>query len=159
MQESLRYVIINHFVCLSFVVLFFDKRHAVCTILISFALLTHIGWQIICPFILDQFYWAERMFWLGVSPEPLKRNHLVPDDLNDSTIKEAAKSLSDAINYALSSEVKARAIEISKRITLEVSSIKYPCCLWFITIAFASSHASYCSFFSTNCLFAWYICW
>jgi len=28
--------------------------------------------QIMCPCIFDQFYWAERMSWLGVAPAPLK---------------------------------------------------------------------------------------
>ncbi|GMH24485.1 hypothetical protein Nepgr_026328 [Nepenthes gracilis] len=51
--------------------------------------------QVLCPFILDQFYWAERMFWLGVAPEPLKRNHLLPE------------------------QIRARAQEISERISLE----------------------------------------
>jgi hypothetical protein len=33
--------------------------------------------QIICPFVLDQFYWAERMTWLGVAPQPLSPQHLM----------------------------------------------------------------------------------
>ncbi|XP_074296845.1 sterol 3-beta-glucosyltransferase-like [Silene latifolia] len=43
--------------------------------------------QIICPLMADQFYWAERMCWLGVAPYPLKRNHLVPESCNDISIK------------------------------------------------------------------------
>ncbi|KAK4846341.1 hypothetical protein QYF36_016114 [Acer negundo] len=75
--------------------------------------------QIICPFMLDQFYWAERMFWIGVASEPLKRKHLVPDNVNDMSIKEAAESLSGAIRYALSPKVKARAVQIAERISIE----------------------------------------
>ncbi|KAL5789862.1 hypothetical protein ACOSQ2_004750 [Xanthoceras sorbifolium] len=75
--------------------------------------------QIICPFMLDQFYWAERMFWIGVAPEPLKRKHLVPDNVNDMCIKEAAESLLGAIHYALSPKVKALAVEIAERISIE----------------------------------------
>ncbi|KAK9286929.1 hypothetical protein L1049_015337 [Liquidambar formosana] len=75
--------------------------------------------QVLCPFMLDQFYWAERMFWLGVSPEPLKRNHLLPDKNDDSCVSEAASVLSRAINCALSLEVKARASEIAERISHE----------------------------------------
>lgn len=76
--------------------------------------------QVLCPFMLDQFYWAERMFWLGVSPEPLKRNHLLPDEDDEITIKEAASVVTTAINYALSSQVKATALQISQRLSSEV---------------------------------------
>ncbi|KAK3185010.1 hypothetical protein Dsin_032296 [Dipteronia sinensis] len=47
--------------------------------------------QIICPFMLDQFYWAERMFWIGVASEPLKRKHLVPDNVNDMSIISSSR--------------------------------------------------------------------
>ncbi|XVE48689.1 hypothetical protein DITRI_Ditri01bG0022600 [Diplodiscus trichospermus] len=75
--------------------------------------------QIICPFMLDQFYWAEKMFWLGVAPEPLRRNDLVPENIIDTNIRVAANVLSQAIHDALSPGVKARALEVSKRISLE----------------------------------------
>ncbi|XAR53121.1 Sterol 3-beta-glucosyltransferase [Bertholletia excelsa] len=86
----------------------------------STAVALHAGIpQVICPFMLDQFYWAERMYWLGVAPEPLKRNHLVPDENDDLSVREAANMLSIAINYALSPKVKARASEIAERLSLE----------------------------------------
>ncbi|KAL2477519.1 UDP-Glycosyltransferase superfamily protein [Forsythia ovata] len=75
--------------------------------------------QVICPFMLDQFYWAERMFWLGVAPEPLNSNHLLPDRDDDCHVKEAANTLARVINSALSSEVKLRASVIAKRISTE----------------------------------------
>lgn len=75
--------------------------------------------QVLCPFILDQFYWAEKMYWIGVSPEPLNRSHLIPDKLDDVSISMAAKVLSRAINDALSPNIKARALEIAERISLE----------------------------------------
>ncbi|XP_022642990.1 sterol 3-beta-glucosyltransferase, partial [Vigna radiata var. radiata] len=75
--------------------------------------------QVVCPFMLDQFYWAERMHWLGVSPEPLSRNHLLPDKNDDTSIHEAARLLSMAIHDALSPTVKARAAEVAQRILLE----------------------------------------
>ncbi|XP_020551612.1 sterol 3-beta-glucosyltransferase UGT80B1 isoform X2 [Sesamum indicum] len=80
--------------------------------------------QVICPFILDQFYWAERMFWLGVASEPLKSSSLLPDKGDESCILEAANMLVGAINYALSPEVKLHAKQIAKRISTEVSSIR-----------------------------------
>ncbi|KAJ0501256.1 putative sterol 3-beta-glucosyltransferase [Helianthus annuus] len=75
--------------------------------------------QVLCPFMLDQFYWAERMFWLGVSPEPLKRHQLLPDEDDEITIKEAAGALTTAISYALSSQVKSNALQISRRLASE----------------------------------------
>ncbi|XP_050378811.1 LOW QUALITY PROTEIN: sterol 3-beta-glucosyltransferase [Argentina anserina] len=75
--------------------------------------------QVICPFMLDQFYWAERMFWLGVAPEPWKRSHLLPEESDDESIEEAANLLATVIHKALSPEIKERAVEISKRISLE----------------------------------------
>jgi hypothetical protein len=63
------------------------------------------------------------MHWLGVSPEPLSRNHLLPDKNDDISIQEAAHILSLAIHDALSSRVKTRAAEFSERIFLEVITI------------------------------------
>ncbi|GFP93875.1 sterol 3-beta-glucosyltransferase ugt80b1 [Phtheirospermum japonicum] len=75
--------------------------------------------QIICPFILDQFYWAERMFWLGVAPEPLNSAYLLPDKDDDACLSKAANVLVEAINYAFSPEVKLRATQIAERISTE----------------------------------------
>ncbi|EYU18543.1 hypothetical protein ABFS82_02G065700 [Erythranthe guttata] len=75
--------------------------------------------QVICPFIMDQFYWAERMFWLGVAPEPLNSTCLLPDKDDDSCILKAANGLVEAIDCALSCEVKSRATEIGNRISTE----------------------------------------
>ncbi|XP_055816236.1 uncharacterized protein LOC129885824 isoform X2 [Solanum dulcamara] len=75
--------------------------------------------QVICPFMLDQFYWAERMYWLGVAPEPLKREHLVPDKDEDLYIKEAANMLVRALEYSQSSEVKTRTLQISNKLSNE----------------------------------------
>ncbi|KAK6156941.1 hypothetical protein DH2020_011189 [Rehmannia glutinosa] len=79
---------------------------------------------VICPFILDQFYWAERMFWLGVAPEPLNSACLLPDKDDDTFISKAAHVLVGAINYALSPEVKLRAAQIADRISTEVEKSK-----------------------------------
>ncbi|KAL3515602.1 hypothetical protein ACH5RR_022504 [Cinchona calisaya] len=75
--------------------------------------------QVVCPFMLDQFYWAERMFWIGVAPEPLKRNHLLPDKVEVSCIREAAEVVARAINSALTVEVRARALDIAKIMSSE----------------------------------------
>ncbi|KAI6678668.1 hypothetical protein NL676_039464 [Syzygium grande] len=72
--------------------------------------------QVICPFLLDQFYWAERMFWLGVAPEPLKRCNLLPESTDDMCIMEAADVFTGSIHTALSATVQARALEISSQI-------------------------------------------
>ncbi|XP_057803871.1 sterol 3-beta-glucosyltransferase UGT80A2-like isoform X2 [Salvia miltiorrhiza] len=75
--------------------------------------------QVICPFILDQFYWAERMFWLGVASEPLNATCVLPDKDDDNCILGAANVLVQAINNALSPQVKSRTKEIADRISTE----------------------------------------
>ena len=55
--------------------------------------------QVVCPFMLDQFYWAERMFWVGVAP----------DENDDNCVREAANMLARAINHVLSPKVKTNA--------------------------------------------------
>ncbi|XP_057494481.1 sterol 3-beta-glucosyltransferase UGT80A2 isoform X2 [Actinidia eriantha] len=75
--------------------------------------------QVVCPFMLDQFYWAERMFWVGVAPEPLKRDYLLPEENDDNCVREAANMLARAINHALSPKLKTRASEIAERLSLE----------------------------------------
>ncbi|KAL9239809.1 hypothetical protein vseg_014093 [Gypsophila vaccaria] len=75
--------------------------------------------QILCPLMADQFYWSERMFWLGVAPEPFERNHLVPECCDDISVKEGAHMLSRAIRFTLRPEVKDHAIKISDKISLE----------------------------------------
>ncbi|XP_010519586.1 PREDICTED: sterol 3-beta-glucosyltransferase isoform X2 [Tarenaya hassleriana] len=76
--------------------------------------------QIICPFVMDQFYWAEKMYWLGVAPEPLKRNHLIPEKLSDDdSIMEAAQMVAKAISSALSPKTRGRAVEIGERLSHE----------------------------------------
>ncbi|CAH2044368.1 unnamed protein product [Thlaspi arvense] len=75
--------------------------------------------QIICPFMLDQFYWAEKMSWLGVAPQPLQRNHLLLEETNDENIMEAAQVVAKAIYDAVSAKTKARATEIAEILSLE----------------------------------------
>ncbi|KAL8088752.1 hypothetical protein AgCh_038511 [Apium graveolens] len=70
---------------------------------------------------IPQFYWAKRMFWLGASPEPLKRCDMVPVDGNYTSIKEAAEKLARSISYALSPEVRACALEVAEKLSLEIS--------------------------------------
>ncbi|KAL8099516.1 hypothetical protein AgCh_031958 [Apium graveolens] len=62
------------------------------------------------------------MFWLGVSPEPLKRCDMVLVDGNYTSIKEAAEKLARSISYALSPEVRACALEVAEKLSLETLS-------------------------------------
>lgn len=78
--------------------------------------------QIICPFMMDQFYWAEKMTWLGVSPQPLARNQLLPEESNDDErIMEAAQVVAKAAYDALSSKARASAMAIAETLSLEVT--------------------------------------
>ena len=76
--------------------------------------------QVVCPFLLDQFYWAERLHWLGVAPAPLQRQHLIPDNDDPSSIHNAAEMLHGAIKSALLPEIKAQATRIADRLSFEV---------------------------------------
>lgn len=60
------------------------------------------------------------MFWLGVAPEPFKKTHLLPDEEDVVRIAQAADALSNALKVALSSKIKERASEVSKKISSEV---------------------------------------
>jgi len=75
--------------------------------------------QVVCPFLLDQFYWAERLHWLGVAPAPLQRQHLIPDNDDPSSIHNAAEMLRGALKSALLPEIKAQATRIADRLSFE----------------------------------------
>ncbi|PWZ20310.1 hypothetical protein Zm00014a_031353 [Zea mays] len=75
--------------------------------------------QVTCPFLMDQFYWSERLQWLGVAPEPLQRQNLVPDNDDALSIHNAADVLVGAIRSALSPETKAQAARIADRLSSE----------------------------------------
>lgn len=70
--------------------------------------------------MMDQFYWSERLQWLGVAPEPLQRQNLVPDNDDSLSIHNAADVLVGAIRSALSPETKAQAARIADRLSSEV---------------------------------------
>lgn len=55
-----------------------------------------------------------------MAPEPLKRQQLLVDSNDDVSINKAAKLLDQAINRALSPEIRARALDIAKRLSTEV---------------------------------------
>lgn len=95
-----------------------------------FTVLTNLVMQVVCPFLLDQFYWAERVHWLGVASEPLQRQHLIPDTDDASSVNNAADVLLGAIKSALSPEIKAQATIIADRLSSEVcfSMAPYNCC-------------------------------
>ncbi|KAH7435201.1 hypothetical protein KP509_06G054400 [Ceratopteris richardii] len=73
--------------------------------------------QVICPFILDQFYWAERMAWIGVSPPPLKRECLIPP--GSSETHASLNDLLHAIEEASHPKVRSCAEDYGKRIREE----------------------------------------
>nr|CAD1843062.1 unnamed protein product [Ananas comosus var. bracteatus] len=75
--------------------------------------------QVACPYLLDQFYWAEKLCWLEVAPEPLQRQHVTPDSDDSASIVEAAEALSRAIRLALTPEMKEQAAKIAERVSSE----------------------------------------
>jgi UDP:flavonoid glycosyltransferase YjiC (YdhE family) len=87
--------------------------------------------QVICPFVLDQFYWAERMAWLGVAPPPLRPEHLIVNVHGSvEDYNEAVRVVSCAIAKACKTEMRACASNLGKKIHSEVvhsSSQNGPC--------------------------------
>ncbi|KAJ4808683.1 Sterol 3-beta-glucosyltransferase [Rhynchospora pubera] len=75
--------------------------------------------QVLCPYLLDQFYWAERLCWIGVAPDPLSRQHLCPDSLDDVNINAACDALRAAIDRATSAKIRLQASHIAKKISSE----------------------------------------
>lgn len=63
------------------------------------------------------------MFWLGVASEPLNAAHVLPDNDDDECILRAANVLIQAINKALSPQVRLRAREIANTLSTEVMFI------------------------------------
>ncbi|KAL2651411.1 hypothetical protein R1flu_019539 [Riccia fluitans] len=76
--------------------------------------------QVICPFLLDQFYWAERMAWIGVAPEPLKPNHLFPE--GDDEFKKGVLTLKGSILDAFSVTMRKQAAAVACKIRHEDGS-------------------------------------
>lgn len=74
---------------------------------------------IICPFMVDQFFWGHRVYEKGVGPEPLPQKNLTADKLasainvvvHDKQIRENAKIIGEKINNEKGSEVAARLID------------------------------------------------
>lgn len=77
-----------------------------------------MGVQIICPFVLDQFYWAERMAWIGVAPQALKPNHLCPPP-GDEEVREAVSAVVSAVTEASRAGMRERASAWSRKICEE----------------------------------------
>lgn len=77
--------------------------------------------QVICPFVLDQFYWAERMEWLGVAPAPLRPEHLMPDLHEDGSVcfTEAVRAFTSAVMKGFSEECKQCASSLRNKIQEE----------------------------------------
>ena len=87
--------------------------------------------QIICPFVLDQFYWAERMTWLGVAPQPLTPQNLMPDisPPPSESLAEAVKLVKAAIQESLALEAKRCAASLSAQIDVEDGTAMAVCIL------------------------------
>ncbi|XP_078438933.1 UDP-Glycosyltransferase superfamily protein isoform X2 [Wolffia australiana] len=75
--------------------------------------------QVVSPFVLDQFYWAERMHWLGLAPEPLQKGSLAPETDDADTVERGACAVMRAVKLALSPEIKSRASEFAAKVSTE----------------------------------------
>lgn len=61
--------------------------------------------QIIIPYLLDQYYWADRLYHLGISPRPIKRSNLSAKRLasaikmciTDRTMQKRARQIANTL--------------------------------------------------------------
>ncbi|CAI5465512.1 unnamed protein product [Closterium sp. Yama58-4] len=72
---------------------------------------------LLCPFILDQHYWADRLCYLGVAPPPLHPSDLMP---LDSTHQTTVATVVSRFAAALGAGMRERARELSREIQTEV---------------------------------------
>ncbi|CAI5518043.1 unnamed protein product [Closterium sp. Naga37s-1] len=79
--------------------------------------------QLLCPFILDQHYWAHRLCYLGVAPAPLHPSDLMPlDPSHQSPATTAPAGTATVVSRfaaALSAGMRERAQELSREIQTE----------------------------------------
>lgn len=70
--------------------------------------------QILCPCVFDQFFWAERMSWLGVSPAPIKSS-----DFFNGDVASTQKKLLEAFDYLIRADTRKCAKNLQERILSE----------------------------------------
>ncbi|CAI5967811.1 unnamed protein product [Closterium sp. NIES-65] len=74
--------------------------------------------QLLCPFILDQHYWAHRLCYLGVAPPPLRPSDLMP--VESAHHSPAVATVVSRFAAALGVGMRERAQELSREIQTEV---------------------------------------
>ena len=70
--------------------------------------------QILCPCVFDQFFWAERMSWLGVSPAPIKSS-----DFFNGDGASTQRKLLEAFDFLIRSDTRKCAKNLQERILSE----------------------------------------
>ena len=72
-----------------------------------------------CPFLLDQFYWAARLEYIGVAAPALKPQDLMPGD-GTGEVDCGVKNVGCALRKALGSDMRKRAKELALEVSKEV---------------------------------------
>lgn len=91
------------------------------------------------------------MSWLGVAPNPLRRDELLPDNTNEMSIQCSADIFLTAIQEALSLKVKKRASRIAEMISKEVHfcKVQYESITKFVNVG-SLGIISYCGWLSNT---------
>eukprot|EP00850_Spirogloea_muscicola_P000504 SM000002S05584 [mRNA] locus=s2:1015449:1019679:+ [translate_table: standard] len=75
--------------------------------------------QVPCPFIFDQFYWAERMAWLGVASKSVALHNILSGKATLEPLVEGTDALTGAILQAAAPTVRQRARDIASNLGKE----------------------------------------
>ncbi|GBG81511.1 hypothetical protein CBR_g32500 [Chara braunii] len=82
--------------------------------------------QVICPFLFDQFYWAERMFWIGVASEPLAPTDVMIDGIGMDKGTNEAQDMAErsarlvaALRQACTDTVRQTSVQLAHTINKE----------------------------------------
>eukprot|EP00897_Mesotaenium_endlicherianum_P005150 jgi/Mesen1/4663/ME000241S03703 len=74
---------------------------------------------VVCPFMFDQFYWAERMAWLGVASEPLRPKVLMPPGNDPESLASSLEAVAAALAGTTSGALRRRAAQLGAEIRAE----------------------------------------
>eukprot|EP00850_Spirogloea_muscicola_P022058 SM000275S10314 [mRNA] locus=s275:27872:32150:+ [translate_table: standard] len=75
--------------------------------------------QVPCPFIFDQFYWAERMAWLGVASKPVALHNILSGRGTLEPLVEGTDALTGAILQAAAPTMRQRARDVASNLGKE----------------------------------------
>jgi hypothetical protein len=104
----------------------------------SFGVCTRLGVpQVAAPFMFDQFFWADRISWLGCGPDALPLRHIMPAVEVETpaaltpeawhVVDECIREVSARLRSCLRPETVARALEVAAELRADGDGLKAAC--------------------------------